>query len=133
MIGTDLSGIDLSGYREPIRCRLDGFHLDDANLSLVDFSGSVFHSMHFHRTHFDRTVAIEAQFDGCHFLQTVIDAADFSHARFRSCILAAAKFGQYPKVERASFSGSLVSRPFYDYLKGHLPDNAMPKVAPRSQ
>ena len=132
MRGTDLSGIDLGGYREPIRCRLDHFHFDNANLSLVNFSGSIFDSVLFYRAKLDRTVAIDARFNDCIFQQTFIDAADFSHARFRSCFLESVAFGEYPKVEYASFSRSWVSQAFHDYLKGRLPDGSMPKVAPRS-
>lgn len=126
--GTDLSGIDLSGYRGPIRCRLDAFHFRDANLGLVDFSGSTFSDITFLHTVFDRTLARGVNFSNCLFHQAIIDDADFSHARIRNCHLVAAIFRQYPQVTGANLFGSYVSRPFYDYLKEHVSEGSLPKV-----
>lgn len=128
----DLSRIDLGGYREPIRCSIRGFDFNEANLSHANFSDSTFFEVSFYRAIFDHTVAKGTSFHECTFAEAVIDAADFSQAWFLKCTLHQAIFREFPKVTYATMYSSWVSRPFHDYLKGHLSKEDMPKVFPFS-
>jgi uncharacterized protein YjbI with pentapeptide repeats len=127
----DLHGINLNGYRDPIRCDLAHVSFDGADLTQVDFTSSQFENATFRRAMLVRTVAVKARFQTCFFEETVIDAADFQHARLRNCVMSSVEFRRYPLVTRSDFRGSLVSQVFLDYLLGlddYLRPSPLPKV-----
>ncbi|WP_333677757.1 pentapeptide repeat-containing protein [Dyella sp.] len=126
-----LEGINLNGYREPIRCSLGIAFFYGADLTLVDFTSSEFEGSSFRGAILDRTVMAQARLRTCFFDKAIMDATDFRHAWLRTCDMRSVEFRQYPQVTGARMEGSFVSQIFLDHLKSldrdHRP-NSLPKV-----
>ena len=126
-----LDGINLNGYREPIRCSLGIAFFYGADLTLVDFTSSEFEGSSFRGAILDRTVMAQARLRTCFFDKAIMDATDFRHAWLRTCDMRSVEFRQYPQVTGARMESSFVSQSFLDHLKSldrdHRP-NSLPKV-----
>lgn len=130
--GLNLDGINLNGYKEPIRCHLNTAYFFGADLTQVNFTSSKFESCSFNGATLDRTVMAQTRFDTCFFDSAIIDAVDFRHATLRSCLMIEAVFRRYPQFLRTDMGRTLVSRNVLDHLKS-MDDYYRPNPLPRTR
>ena len=126
----DLTGINLNGYREPIRCRLDTAWFQGADLTQVDFTLSQFEYSNFTGATLDRTVMTQTRLERCFFDKAIIDDANFRRATLRHCTMSSVVFRRYPQVKEANMEGTHVSQIFLDYLMS-LDDYDRPTRLPK--
>ena len=112
----DLSGVNLNGYREPIRCHLEAAWFQGADLTQVNFNSSRFERRNFSGATLDRTVMTQTRIQWSFFDKAIIDGADFRHAAIQHCVMDSVECRQYPQVRNANMEGTRVSQVFLDYL-----------------